>query len=57
MIFSILLCTSQDFIQLPSNQVPLLLAMKEDRLALNKAIDSGDTDLGSFLFPLVSILR
>ncbi|KAF8314990.1 vacuolar assembling/sorting protein VPS16 [Clavulina sp. PMI_390] len=27
------------------DQVPLLLAMKEDRLALTKAIDSGDTDL------------
>lgn len=30
------------------DQVPLLLAMKEDRLALTKAIDSGDTDLGTF---------
>jgi len=29
-----------------SDQVPLLLAMKEDRLALAKAVDSGDTDLG-----------
>ncbi|KAM6503468.1 vacuolar assembling/sorting protein VPS16 [Amanita muscaria] len=28
-----------------SDQVPLLLAMKEDRLALLKAVDSGDTDL------------
>lgn len=28
-----------------SNQVPLLLTMKEDRLALLKAVDSGDTDL------------
>ncbi|KAI0278094.1 vacuolar assembling/sorting protein VPS16 [Russula aff. rugulosa BPL654] len=28
-----------------SDQVPLLLMMKEDRLALQKAIDSGDTDL------------
>ncbi|TFK38119.1 Vps16, N-terminal region-domain-containing protein [Crucibulum laeve] len=28
-----------------SDQVPLLLAMKEDRLALVKAVDSGDTDL------------
>ena len=34
-----------------SDQVPLLLAMKEDRLALQKAVDSGDTDLGiSFTF-------
>ncbi|KAF9445538.1 vacuolar protein sorting-associated protein 16 [Macrolepiota fuliginosa MF-IS2] len=28
-----------------SDQVPLLLTMKEDRLALNKAVDSGDTDM------------
>ncbi|KAF4618727.1 hypothetical protein D9613_010167 [Agrocybe pediades] len=28
-----------------SDQVPLLLAMKEDKLALVKAVDSGDTDL------------
>ncbi|KAH8084369.1 vacuolar protein sorting-associated protein 16 [Cristinia sonorae] len=28
-----------------SDQVPLLLSMKEDRLALNKAVESGDTDL------------
>ncbi|KIJ59378.1 hypothetical protein HYDPIDRAFT_118596 [Hydnomerulius pinastri MD-312] len=28
-----------------SDQVPLLLTMKEDRLALLKAVDSGDTDL------------
>ncbi|THH00476.1 hypothetical protein EW026_g2060 [Hermanssonia centrifuga] len=29
-----------------SDQVPLLLSMKEDRLALEKAVESGDTDLG-----------
>jgi hypothetical protein len=29
-------------------QVPLLLSMKEDRLALLKAVDSGDTDLGMY---------
>jgi hypothetical protein len=29
-----------------SDQVPLLLTMKEDNLALIKAVDSGDTDLG-----------
>ncbi|GJE94839.1 vacuolar protein sorting-associated protein 16 [Phanerochaete sordida] len=29
----------------PSDQVPLLLNMKEDRLALAKAVESGDTDL------------
>ncbi|THH32927.1 hypothetical protein EUX98_g1236 [Antrodiella citrinella] len=28
-----------------SDQVPLLLNMKEDRLALDKAVESGDTDL------------
>ncbi|KXN92144.1 hypothetical protein AN958_09236 [Leucoagaricus sp. SymC.cos] len=28
-----------------SDQVPLLLSMKEDHLALNKAVDSGDTDM------------
>lgn len=37
-----------------SDQVPLLLTMKEDRLALEKAVDSGDTDLGKvFLSPSV----
>ena len=30
-----------------SDQVPLLLSMKEDRLALTKAVESGDTDLGT----------
>jgi hypothetical protein len=29
-----------------SDQVPLLLTMKEDKLALLKAVDSGDTELG-----------
>ncbi|EKM77345.1 hypothetical protein AGABI1DRAFT_77347 [Agaricus bisporus var. burnettii JB137-S8] len=28
-----------------SDQVPLLLKMKQDRLALNKAVNSGDTDM------------
>lgn len=32
-----------------SDQVPLLLMMKEDRLALQKAVDSGDSDLGTLL--------
>jgi hypothetical protein len=31
-----------------SDQVPLLLSMKEDKLALLKAVDSGDTNLGKF---------
>ena len=35
-----------DHEQHASDQVPLLLNMKEDRLALIKAVDSGDTDLG-----------
>ena len=34
-----------DFETLASDQVPLLLEMKEDRLALAKAVNSGDTDL------------
>lgn len=37
-----------------SDQVPLLLSMKEDRLALIKAVDSGDTDLGMFLQRLMN---
>ncbi|XP_052805418.1 vacuolar protein sorting-associated protein 16 homolog [Mya arenaria] len=32
-----------------SRQVPLLLKMKKEQLALNKAIDSGDTDLTYFV--------
>jgi hypothetical protein len=36
-----------------SDQVPLLLSMKEDRLALVKAVDSGDTDLGKRRHPLM----
>ena len=32
-----------------SDQVPLLLTMKEDKLALLKAVDSGDTELGMCL--------
>ncbi len=34
-----------------SEQVPLLLQMKEDEVALSKAIQSGDTDLGEFSAP------
>jgi hypothetical protein len=30
-----------------ADQVPLLLSMHEDELALVKAIESGDTDLGT----------
>ena len=35
-----------------SDQVPLLLSMKEDKLALTKAVESGDTDLGVYLSAL-----
>lgn len=35
-----------------AEQVPLLLTMKEDTVALTKAIDSGDTDLGACLLDL-----
>jgi hypothetical protein len=35
-----------------AEQVPLLLQMKEDKIALVKAIDSGDTDLGEFSLSL-----
>lgn len=34
-----------DFESQAADQVPLLLEMKEDRLALTKAVNSGDTDL------------
>ena len=34
-----------DMEQNPSDQIPLLLSMKEDELALQKAINSGDSDL------------
>ena len=37
-----------------SDQVPLLLSMKEDKLALTKAVESGDTDLG--MYPIRSRL-
>lgn len=32
-----------------AEQVPLLLQMKQEKIALVKAIDSGDTDLGKSL--------
>ena len=32
-----------------SDQVPLLLTMKEDKLALLKAVDSGDTEPGKYI--------
>ena len=33
-----------------ADQVPLLLQMKQDKVALVKAVDSGDTDLGKAAF-------
>ena len=33
-----------------AEQVPLLMKMKKDELALSKAIESGDTDLGETYF-------
>ena len=36
-------------------QVPLLLQMKEDKVALAKAVDSGDTDLGTSRRPALLI--
>lgn len=38
-----------DHEQRASDQVPLLLSMKEDRLALQEAVDSDDSDLVMFL--------
>ena len=38
-----------DFEARAAEQVPLLMKMKRDQLALTKAIDSGDTDLGELL--------
>jgi hypothetical protein len=31
-----------------ADQVPLLISMQQDDLALSKAIESGDTDLGMY---------
>lgn len=36
-----------DFEPKAAEQVPLLMKMKRDELALSKAIESGDTDLGN----------
>jgi hypothetical protein len=32
----------------PADQVPLLLNMQQDELALEKSVDSGDTDLSKY---------
>lgn len=45
-MFSRLILQLLDHEPKASDQVPLLLSMKEDGLALYKAVESGDTDLG-----------
>lgn len=46
-------CVSQllDFEARSGEQVPLLLKMKRSQLALSKAVESGDTDLGECVSP------
>ena len=41
-----------------ADQVPLLISMEEDEMALMKAIESGDTDLGKIriLFHVIYML-
>lgn len=48
-----LCCVSQllDFEARSGEQVPLLLKMKRSQLALSKAVESGDTDLGECASP------
>lgn len=45
-----------DFEPRSGEQVPLLLKMKRSHLALNKAVESGDTDLGEFLLSIGILL-
>lgn len=40
-----------DFEARSGEQVPLLLKMKRSQLALSKAVESGDTDLGELSCP------
>lgn len=40
-----------DFEARSGEQVPLLLKMKRSQLALSKAVESGDTDLGECFSP------
>lgn len=49
----LLLCWFQllDFEARSGEQVPLLLKMKRSQLALSKAVESGDTDLGNCVVP------
>lgn len=48
-IFPLLVCQLLDFEARSGEQVPLLLKMKRSQLALSKAVESGDTDLGECL--------
>lgn len=45
------LCQLLDFEARSGEQVPLLLKMKRSQLALSKAVESGDTDLGESASP------
>ena len=40
-----------------AEQVPLLMKMKKDELALLKAIESGDTDLGETTYFITYLCR
>lgn len=45
-VFSFVAAQLLDFEARSGEQVPLLLKMKRSHLALSKAVESGDTDLG-----------
>lgn len=44
-----------DFEARSGEQVPLLLKMKRSQLALSKAVESGDTDLGESVSPTLHL--
>lgn len=46
-----------DFEARSAEQVPLLLKMKRSQLALSKAVESGDTDLGELSDPAPAWLQ
>lgn len=48
---SFYVCQLLDFEARSGEQVPLLLKMKRSQLALSKAVESGDTDLGNCVSP------
>lgn len=50
-VFFFGLCKLLDFEARSGEQVPLLLKMKRSQLALSKAVESGDTDLGECVSP------